>query len=458
MSLKLKIILMTVIPLVVISYVIGWITINQSQSLGVKEISTFRESMLTTKEQALEDYVHLAIQSIDYLYDDTSRNESELKHQALEVLRQLRYGNDGYFFVYDEAGFNLAHPIMPELEGQNLINLKDSNGNFLIQNLLASAKAGGGFHQYLWHKPSTNEVVPKLSYAIWLPKWKWMVGTGLYIEDIGEQIEGVKQDVQTSINHTYIAILVILVSSVLIMVVIALAVNLHEHRIADERLRELAFRNVMLQEDEKKYISRELHDCVNQLLVSAKCHIELLSKELHQNGNTTAGEHLQKGETSLIKAIKEVRNISRNLRPSALDDIGLNAALELLASDFATSQNIQIDTHLDDFDDKLLPEVTTTLYRVVQESLVNIEKHSQCRNVDIILSKLGERLQLIIRDDGKGFNVSEALKGRGIGLRNMRERIEFIGGDFEISAEKERGTEVSILLELSTIIMERNHG
>lgn len=458
MSLKLKIILMTVIPLVVISYVIGWITINQSQSLGVKEISTFRESMLTTKEQALEDYVHLAIQRIDHLYDDTSKKESERKHQALEILRQLRYGSDGYFFVYDDAGFNLAHPIMPELEGQNLIDLRDSNGNFLIQNLLASAKAGGGFHQYLWHKPSTDEVVPKLSYAIWLPKWEWMVGTGLYIEDIGEQIEGVKQDVQASINHTYVAILVILFSSVLIMVVIALAVNLHEHRIADERLRELAFRNVMLQEDEKKYISRELHDCVNQLLVSAKCHIELLAKELRQSGNEVACQHLKKGETSLANAIKEVRNISRSLRPSALDDIGLNAALELLASDFSASQHIHIDTQLDDFDGTLLPEVTTTLYRVVQESLVNIEKHSQCSNVDIILSKLGERLQLIIRDDGIGFNVSEALKGRGIGLRNMRERIEFIGGDFEISAEKDRGTEVSILLELNTITTEKNHG
>ncbi len=451
MTLKLKIILLTVIPLIVISYMIGWITIQQAESLGVKEVSTFRASMLSSREQSIKDYVNLATQSIKHIYDNADANDAEAKLQVLEILREMRYSDDGYFFVYDENGYNLVHPIMPELEGQNLIGLQDSNGDFLIQNLIASAKAGGGFHEYLWHKPSTDEIVPKLSYSVWLPKWKWMVGSGLYIEDIGHQIEEVKTSVQASINTTYLAIIVVLITSVVIMIVIALAVNLHEHRIADMRLRELAYRTVMMQEDEKKHLSRELHDGINQLLVSAKCHLELLAKSVLYRNEDSELTHLQKSERSLVMAISEVRRMSRTLRPTTLDDIGLTAALESLATDFASATNVQVDTHLDQIDATLPPDVVTTLYRVVQESLVNVEKHSGSSLVELEVTQLGERLQLIIRDNGIGFKVSDALKGRGIGLRNMRERIEFIGGDLEISSSTANGTEIMVLLDLSVI-------
>ncbi len=201
----------------------------------------------------------------------------------------------------------------------------------------------------------------------------------------------------------------------------------------------------MFQEDEKKHLARELHDGINQLLVSSKCHLELLT---HKVQDPSLKVHLDKSQQSLTTAINEVRHISHQLRPSALDDIGLEAALLSLMQDFRSHSGIDIDILFDTQDGRLKSEVATTLYRVVQESLNNIEKHAGAKKVTVILQQMGNILQLLIRDDGYGFNVSDALRKRGIGLRNMRERVEFIGGDFELMSEPGFGTEITVLLNL----------
>lgn len=153
-----------------------------------------------------------------------------------------------------------------------------------------------------------------------------------------------------------------------------------------------------------------------------------------------------------MMAIHEVRRISHNLRPSALDDIGLQAALTTLLDDYKSHSTIKIDTLFDTQPGKLKSEVATTLYRVVQESLNNIEKHAHAQQVTVILQQMGNFLQLLIRDDGVGFNLNDTQVRRGIGLRNMRERVEFIGGEFELSSETGFGTEITVLLQLDGLV------
>ncbi|PMT79273.1 histidine kinase, partial [Vibrio parahaemolyticus] len=101
---------------------------------------------------------------------------------------------------------------------------------------------------------------------------------------------------------------------------------------------------------------------------------------------------------------------------------------------------------------KLTSEVATTLYRVAQESLNNIEKHAKAKKVTVILQKMGNMLQLLIRDDGVGFVVNQAVHRQGIGLRNMQERVEFIGGEFELMSELGLGTEITVLLNLDELV------
>jgi len=449
MPLQAKLILLSLLPLLLVTAITSWISIYQAKTLGEKEVELFRASLIKSKETALKDSVDLAMDAISHIYKDPNLSEQVAQQEVKAIINKLRYGTDGYFFVYDNQGINLVHPIIPDLVGQNLIDIQDENGDFLIEALLREARDGGGFHQYLWQKPSSGESVPKLSYAAWLDKWEWMIGTGLYIEDISEEVARLKAEINNNIETTFFSVIVIVIITVAVIVVITLAVNLHEHRLADRSLKELAHKTVMFQEDEKKHLARELHDGINQLLVSSKCHLELLSSKIER---ADLQQHISKSQHSLMTAINEVRHISHQLRPSALDDIGLEAALNSLLQDFKAHSGIDIESSLMTEPGKLKSEVATTLYRVAQESLTNIEKHSNARKVSVILQQMGNMLQLIIRDDGVGFDVNATLRRRGIGLRNMRERVEFIGGDFELESEPGFGTEITVLLELDGLV------
>ncbi|PMH01833.1 cache domain-containing protein [Vibrio lentus] len=451
MPLKAKLILLTLLPLLLVTASISWISLHQTKTLGAKEIEIFRDSLIKSRENALKDTVDLAFDAIEHIYNDPDIQEAQAKREVRTILSKLRYGSDGYFFAYDRHGTNLVHPIQPELIGQNLLQLQDEDGDFLIEALLKEAQTGGGFHQYLWQKPSTGEVVSKLSYAAWLERWDWMIGTGLYIEDVHQEVASMQAAINKNIETTFFSIVVILSVTVAVIIVLTLAINMHEHRIADNNLKELAHKTVMFQEDEKKHLARELHDGINQLLVSSRCHLELLGNKL-QNEDLKA--HLNKSQHSLMRAIEEVRHISHQLRPSSLDDIGLEAALSSLLLDFQAHSGIEVETLFSTQPGKLKSEAATTLYRVVQESLNNIEKHAQATKVTVIAQQIGNVLQLLIQDDGVGFNTYKAMEKRGIGLRNMRERVEFIGGDFELMSEIGLGTEITVLLTLEGLMNE----
>ncbi|MGX9417545.1 cache domain-containing protein [Vibrio sp. RC27] len=454
MPLKLKLILLTLIPLILVSASISWISIYQAKSLGNKEIQIFRDNLIQSRESSLKDSVDIAIGAIMPIYQNASKDDEQAKEAVKEILNKMRYGNDGYFFAYDIEGVNLVHPIMPDLVGKNLIGLQDSNGDFLIEELIYQAQAGGGFHRYLWQKPSTNEIVQKLSYATLLDKWQWMIGTGLYIEDISNDVLHMHDTVNTNIETTFFSVVSILAVTVAIIIVLTLAINLHEHRLADRNLIELVNKTMSFQEDEKKHLARELHDGINQLLVSSKCHLELLKNQMkHLSLDGSLCHHFDKSQSSLSTAINEVRRISHNLRPSALDDLGLEAALTTLLKDFNSHTEIEVETLFDTEEGKLKSEVATTLYRVTQESLTNIEKHAKASKITVILQQMGTMLQLIIRDDGIGFQATDASVKKGIGLRNMRERVEFMGGEFELSSEPKFGTEITVLLNLDGLMV-----
>ncbi|EHE7894475.1 histidine kinase [Vibrio parahaemolyticus] len=449
MPLKAKLILLTLIPVVLVSASISWISIYQAKTLGQREVEIFHQNLIQSKEAALKDTVDVAFDAISHIYNDSTIEERVAKARVKAILNRLTYGSDGYFFAYDKHGTNLVHPVLPELVGENLLHLEDENGDRLIEALLYQAQSGGGFHQYLWQKPSTGDIVPKLSYAAWLDKWEWMIGTGIYIEDVSQEVANMRAAVNKNIETTFFSVVVILVVTVAVIIVLTLAINLHEHRLADKNLKELAHKTVMFQEDENKHLARELHDGINQLLVSSKCHLDLMS---HRLQDEKLKSHLDKSQRSLVTAINEVRHISHQLRPSALDDIGLEAALTTLLQDFHSHSGIDIDSHFDTQQHKLTSEVATTLYRVAQESLNNIEKHAKAKKVTVILQKMGNMLQLLIRDDGVGFVVNQAVHRQGIGLRNMQERVEFIGGEFELMSELGLGTEITVLLNLDELV------
>ncbi|MEH6811476.1 MAG: cache domain-containing protein [Motiliproteus sp.] len=446
-SLKTKVLMLALLPLVLVAASIMLIELRQARQLGEQEIKIFESNLLASKETELKHYVSLALTSISHVYNNPDLDKITAQREVKSILHNLTYGDDGYFFVYDDEGVNLVHPQQPELVGRNLSEFQDSNGDFILRSLLARAREGGGFHRYRWRKPSLDSVEDKLSYVVQLPNWNWMLGTGLYVDDIAREVTKIRAEVDSNIRNTFFTVLVITSVVVVLVTLVGIAFNLHEHRMADARLRDLAHRYMQFQVSERRRFSRELHDGINQLMVSVKFRIELAMERLNKE-DAEALDHLERGRSVLNDAIQEVRRISHDLRPSVLDDLGLKPALNSLLDEFSERTGIRIQQQIQ-LDPQRLPEqIEITLYRVVQESLTNIEKHADASVINLNIYCLNKTVRLEISDNGSGFRSAQGNCIQGIGLRTMRERVELLGGSFKLDSELGNGTRIAAELEL----------
>ena len=443
MNLRTKIVALAVAPLLVALVLVALAVRHQERDLAQRERALIEQTYMAQRRSELRSYVELAVSTVRPLYD-AGLDDEATRTEALRRLAALDYGDDGYFFVYDLQGRSLMHSRQPDLVGRNLWELRDSQGRFTIQDLLARAREGGGYVEYQWRKPSSAQTAPKLGYVTVLPRWNWMVGTGLYLDDI----EATKQalDRQVSLNVTTTMLWIAGIAALCLGVVSAagLLLNLSEHRVAEAKLRLLARQVVQSQEEERGHLARELHDGTSQTLVSAKLLIESAVDALEraqQNAPPALGKALQR----LNESLAEVRRISHRLRPALLDTLGLPAALERLATEFGEEGAVGAAVAVEGLPRELPEDVKTALFRVTQEALTNVRKHAQARQVRIALDFAEDRVRLEVADDGVGFDV-EAMQldpKRGIGLRNMRERVASVGGRLEMRSGDGRTTIVA---------------
>jgi signal transduction histidine kinase len=152
----------------------------------------------------------------------------------------------------------------------------------------------------------------------------------------------------------------------------------------------------------------------------------------------------------LNKTINEIRRISKNLRPGMLDDLGIDITVKSLIDEFIERNNVKIDFYSDKLNNKLNPDVKLTLYRILQESLQNIEKHSEAKWVHISMKYVNQAVKLIVKDNGKGFNYEKLSNKKTFkkkfGLLSMKERTESVGGKFEIATVPSVGTKISVFI------------
>lgn len=445
MQLRHKIAALSILPLLLAVAVVCALVIVQNQRLGEQQAQLIEASILASKQAELKHYVEMATSIIAPLYD-SGLDDEETKQKVLAALSRFSFGSDGYFFVYDQNGRNLMHPRQPELVGQNLWDMTDPNGLPVIQALMQSARSGEGFQRYTWQKPSSGQFAAKLAYVVMLDRWGWMLGTGLYLEDVDQAILKVHEEVSGGIHTTMLAITGVALVAVLLVFASGLTLNVSERRLADRKLQALTQRIVSLQEEERSRVSRELHDGISQLLVSIKFQFELASHQL-ASGNPKALETLDLGTERLAGAIGEVRRISHDLHPSLLDTLGLSAAVGQLVAEFEQRSGLKMlysnGLSGGDPDDS----VAVALFRVLQEALTNIERHAAARSVRISLEGDDASVRLRVRDDGVGFNPRQLdnIGGGGIGLRNIRERVEHFGGRFSLLSAA-GGTELDVTL------------
>lgn len=436
-SLKAKILLLSILPLILVTVAITMISLNQARILSEQEINTFEENLLNSKHQELQHYVALAMNSIAYIVDKAEPGDKEAEAEVKRILQGLTYGDDGYFFLYDRQGKNLVHPIQPELVGKNLIDLQDTNGKYVIRDLIDLAEKGGGFYRYLWRKPSKGDLEEKLSFVVNVPKFNWMMGTGLYIDDIAKEVADIRLKVTRNIRNTFFTVVVILSGTVIVIALVGVAINMHASQLADARLRELAHRYVQFQVSQRRNFARELHDGINQLMVSVKFRLELARDKLVKKDDSAVND-INKGCDVLNMAIQEVRRISHDLRPIQLDDLGLESALHSMTNDFSERTSIEMNVHLELPEQRLPDDIEISLYRIAQEALTNIEKHAQAKHVGLRIWFSEGYIWVEISDDGKGFTPDKGESG--IGLLNMRERTELLSGRFSLKSRVGSGT------------------
>jgi two-component system, NarL family, sensor kinase len=432
MKLKAKILLLAVAPLLLSIALIGGLLVFETQRLERQQAQVLEDVLLAAKRDELRNYTALALTSIEHLYG-AGRDDQAAKEQAKAILSSMNFGDDGYFYVYANDGLNLVHPRQPELIGTNLWNMHDGDGVYVIRELIARGREGGGFQRYLWPKPSTGHIERKLGYSVALPRWGWTMGTGIYLDDVDAAAAQLRGNLLQSVRQTLVGLAAVAVVAALAVFAGGLALNISEQRQADRKLKALAHRVVSSQEEERARVSRELHDHICQLLVSIKYQFELVGHRLAHPGDAPVTA-IDKEIASLSKAIGEVRRISHDLRPALLDDLGLPAALEQIGRELAQRTGLQVHVSPQVHEDRLADLQAVSLFRVAQEALRNAERHAKATHIDIRLDDAGDRLELRITDDGIGFDVKnvELSKDRGIGLTNMRERVERNGGTFEL--------------------------
>ncbi|KRB73422.1 cache domain-containing protein [Noviherbaspirillum sp. Root189] len=437
MKLRQKILLLAIAPLIVALLAIAMAVRHQANLLAHQQRASVETAYLVSKEAELNHYVALASRSIAHLYD-SGRDDDATRLEAIHILSKLDYGDDGYFFLYDLNGKNLMHPRQPELVGKDLWELRDTDGNPTIQRLILQAKAGGGLVRYLWEKPSSKKVAPKLGYVVMLPRWGWMLGTGIYLDDVDNALAKIDTQILANIRSTMMWIAGIAIASAMVVALSGLALNVSEYRVADAKLRVLAQRVVRSQEEERARLSRDLHDGISQWLVSIKLQVESGIAKLAANASRPeiAKASFDRAAGQLNDVLGEVRRISHDLRPALLDDLGLAAALDHLTREFTEHTSITTHFHYDGSADGLSDVANTVMFRIAQETLTNIKRHANASTVRVELLGYKSEVKLVIADNGIGFDVAGISQHpkRGIGLRNMHERVSAVGGKLELTS------------------------
>jgi PAS domain S-box-containing protein len=235
-------------------------------------------------------------------------------------------------------------------------------------------------------------------------------------------------------------------------------VNVLERKRAEEVLKEsgkklrfLSSHLLTVQEKEQRRISLELHDDLGQSLAVLKLHLQSIHEKMPQE-NRTIKKDLAASLNSVDQIIESVRRLSRDLSPSILEDLGLSAALRWLVREFKERFKIKFTSSIPEIDNLFPREGQTLIYRIFQEAFTNIGKHAQANHVSVVIKKEERRVSFLVEDDGIGFDVEKQdvldHTEKGMGLSAMDERVRMLGGQLEVSSQRNQGTTISFIIPI----------
>ena len=219
-----------------------------------------------------------------------------------------------------------------------------------------------------------------------------------------------------------------------------------EAQAAEHRLRELSQQLVAAQEEERRHLSRELHDHVAQVLTALRMELGRIER-VRPPGDTRVGAAVAEAKNLVDSMFRTVRDLALGLRPSMLDDFGLRAALEWHVRDFTRRSGLDVELLMNGDFDALPDHHRTCVYRAVQEALTNCARHAQASHVTVTVAITGQRLDLSVTDDGTGLDPTR--RANGLGLRGIEERVKELSGTLIVGrVPGHRGTRLAVTLPL----------
>jgi len=227
------------------------------------------------------------------------------------------------------------------------------------------------------------------------------------------------------------------------------AIDITERKLAEEALSTVSQKLIEAQEQERSRIARELHDDINQQLALLAINLESLKQ-----GVPASVELAQRiGETSkqIADIGKDIQALSHRLHSPKLEYLGLAAAAKSFCREFSDQQKVEITFHSENIPKELPKEISLCLFRVLQEALQNATKHSGSRQFQVSLRGGTNEIELTVHDSGRGLDPEEAIKGRGLGLTSMRERLKLVNGELSIHSQLERGTTIKASVPFSSM-------
>lgn len=226
-----------------------------------------------------------------------------------------------------------------------------------------------------------------------------------------------------------------------VTVLMAIVTDLTDRKRAEATRLGLMKRLISAEDEERRRIARELHDETGQSLTALLVGLRVIEEQALTIDVRSAAQRLR---SVAAQTVDNVGRLARGLHPSVLDDMGLAAAARRHVSDYAESFGVAVDLRLESIvSHRLPPLVQTTLYRILQEALTNVARHARAQVVRVELKHEGTMLELVVRDDGVGFDAGAALhEASGLGLHGMQERIALLGGWVEIESRPGHGTVV----------------
>lgn len=447
MNLRQKIILFAVLPLVLALCAIALTVRHHAISLSQQQREVIKPAYLAMKDAELKNYVEFAMRAIGHLHE-SGRTDAEAKQEARAILEKMDDGKDNYLFLYSLEGTLLVHPKQKESVGENMWNFQDPAGKFLIQDLIRVARSGGGLEDYVWPKYSTGSLdpKPKRAYVLEVPNWGWMIGTGVYLDDIDDALSEIDSRVSRNIEDTMLWIAGIAFLAT-VVIFLGLLRNIRERTVLDDRLSEansnlaaLTQRLIDARAEEEKR-NKYVHGGIQSMLTAIKVNIEAGVRALPQTLGlakesapfSSAAKQLGGVLGDLEKIVKGIFIIDPNLPLSdQLNKLTLDMSTVATPIEFAAVGEI-----------KYLPlEAKEVLFMSAKTALENIIKHAGASRASVLLEGTASCVKMEIRDNGKGFDIKLIYNNpnSGIGLRSMKEDLKVVDGKLAVTSSPSDGT------------------